>query len=255
MSNDEMRFHVRVDPERVDIRVLESSIAAFARLVRATGAEKWTVSDLRLASIEAAVRPSEATIDFEFEFARLADGFASLTQVARPPAGWTDDMLDSVADLRQLIDAEGVEGVELTLGEQHTLEITTEVVQNAASAMSSTPPTLGAVTGKVDRFIDRAGRRNFGLVDEATGDAVTVRFTSQREDDVLRLLGRRITAWGSMRRTPGGKKKELVLEGLEPVDLPEGPPPSVDDVTGILGADWTDGQTSVDWVRGQRGDD
>jgi len=255
VTNDEMRFHVRVDPERVDIRVLESSIAAFARLVRATGAEKWTVSDLRLASIEAAVRPREDAIDFDAEFSRLAAGFASLTQVARPPSGWTDDMLDSVAELRKLIDAEGVEGVELTLGEQLTLEITSDVVHNAAAAMSSTPTTLGAVTGKVDRFYDRDGRRNFGLVDEVTGDAVTVRFTRQREDDVLRLVGRRITAWGALRRTPGGKKKELVLEGLEPVDPPIGHPLGVDDVTGLFGADWTNGQTSVGWVRGQRGED
>jgi len=253
VNSDEMRFHVRVDPERVDVRLLESSIAAFARLVRSTGAEKWTVSDLRLASITAAVRPREG-IDFDAEFARLTAGFATLSEVARPPSGWTDDMLDSVAELRKLIDAEGVEGVDLTLGEQPTLTITPDVVHNAAAAMTSMPTTLGAVTGKVDRFYDRDGRRNFGLVDEATGDAVTVRFTRQREDEVLRLVGQRITAWGALRRTPGGKKKELTLEGLEAAAPPGSQLLSVDDVTGLFGADWAQGQTSVDWVRGQRGE-
>ncbi|WP_448058381.1 hypothetical protein [Cellulomonas hominis] len=151
MSSDEMRFHVRVDPERVDIRVLESSIAAFARLVRASGAEKWTVSDLRLASITAAVRPREG-VDVDAEFARLTAGLATLGEPARPPSGWTDDMLESVADLRKLIETEGVQGVDLTFGQQPAIAVSSDVVRNAAAAVARVPRTLGAVTGKVERF-------------------------------------------------------------------------------------------------------
>lgn len=251
---NELRFHVRVAPELIDVNVLTRSIGAFAALVNAAGSGRWVVSDLRLASVTAAARPvalSDAEVDVEFE--RLASGLLTLVDGPATPPGWDDDLMQSVADLHSVLDTHGVEGLELTFGDRAPIGVDTAAVLNAKSALDARPLTLGAVTGKVDRFLSRDSRRELGLVDEATGDKVTVRFSRDWEDEAPTWIGRRVTAWGMLRRTAHGRKKELQMEGIEVAPALE--TTSVADVLGILGADWTGGMSSVEWVRGQRGED
>lgn len=248
----ELRFHVAVDHENVDVGVLEASIGAFARVVRAVGGARWTVTQLELASITAAARPD---VDVDVEFQRITAGLSSLSHSADPPVGWSDALLSSIAELEKVVDADGVNAVELSVGERAPVRITRELVRNAIAALDSVPETIGAVTGKVDRFYDRTSKRNFGLIDEATGHAVVVRFAREWEDQVVRSIGQRVTAWGVLRRSPEGHKKEMLLEGLRDAPLLTTPPLGVSQVRGLLGADWTADLDSVEWTRRQRGEE
>lgn len=251
---DEVRIHVRVAPEQVEVALLRRAVDAFADFLRGSGRGTWIVSQLNLASITTAARPAPGSdLDVDAEFRRITDGLAVLAEAAVAPFGWSDEMLAGVAALGGVAEMRGVEAIELTLGEASVVTVPAQTCENARRALENGPTALGAVTGEVDRFYSRSGRREFGLVDEATGDTVTVRFSRQHEDDVRHQIGQRVTAWGQLRRSPGGKKKELRMEGFEVV-----PPISelrVDDIVGILRGDWTEGLSSVDWIRSQRDDD
>lgn len=251
--HDEVRMYVKVPPDRLDVTLLRRAVDGFAELLGATGSGAWTVSDLGLGSVITAARPAESSdLDVDEEFERILAGLIVLSEAPVAPRGWSDAMLKSVANLGDVTDYQGVEGIEMSFGDHATLLVTSQTCQNARSALANGAESLGAVTGLVDRFYSRGGHRELGLVDEATSDTVTVRYGRTYDEAVRDLIGQRVTAWGLIRRTPGGKKQQLQLEGYAMAE-----PRSalgVDDVVGILGADWTCGQSSVDWVRGQRDD-
>lgn len=251
---NELRFRVRVKSDFVDTQVLQRSIASFAGLASATGLGRWVVSDLRLSSVTVSARPIDRTdIEVEADFLRLMEGLSALAEVAEAPAGWDDELLESVAALEQVTSHHAVEGIDITLGDRPAISIHPATPRNAQRVLQEGSTSYGTVTGIVDRFLSRDSRREFGLVDEATGNKVTVRFDKDVEDDAKSWIGRRLTAWGMLRRTPGGKKKELRMEGFSLVPQPESL--DVDKVVGALGAEWTGGLTSVDWIRGQRAEE
>lgn len=251
--HDEVRMYVRVPSDHLDVALLRRAVDSFVELLRASGRGTWIVSDLGLASITTAARPAQDNdIDVDVEFARIVKGLSDLAQAPVAPTGWTDEMLAGVAALGDVTEASGVEGVELTFGQRRPFLVDANTCRNARRALENGPVAIGAVTGRVDRFYSRGNRHELGLVDEATNDTVTMRYASAMEQDVRSLIGQRVTAWGLIRRTPGGKKREMRME-----DYHIAAPRSdlrVDDVVGILGKDWTGGVSSVDWVRGQRDD-
>lgn len=250
---DEVRLYVRVSPERANVAVLRHAVDGFVDFLRASASGGWIVSDLRLGSITTAARPApDNDIDVDAEFDRIVAGLDQLATTPTAPAGWTDEMLSGVAALKDITESHGVDSIELSFGDRPALPVTVETCRNAKEALENGPSAVGAVTGLVDRFYSRGGRHELGLVDESTNDTVTVRYRSAREADVRNLIGQRVTAWGVLRRTPGGRKRELRMDDFEiasPVSTL-----TVDDVKGILGNDWLDGRSSVEWVRGQRDD-
>ncbi|MBU4216226.1 MAG: hypothetical protein KJ792_16440 [Actinobacteria bacterium] len=249
--HDEVRMHVR--SEQVDVVLLRRAVDSFVDLLRASDRGEWVVSELRLGSIITAARPgADNDIDVHREFDRIISGLAVLSNAPIAPEGWSDDMLKGVADLVEVTETTGVDGIQLSFGESDPLLVTTQTCRNARRALESGPVSLGAVTGQVDRFYSRGNRHELGLVDEATNVTITLRYGRAIEEDARSLIGQRVTAWGLIQRTPGGKKRDMRLDGFKIAAPRSGL--GVDDMVGLYGPDWTGGISSVDWVRGQRDD-
>lgn len=255
-ARGEIRLHVEGNVGELDVAVLQRAVNSFAELLRSTLPVRWVLSDLSLSSITTAARPADdqlTGIDVDAEFERIARGFDVLSRTAEAPDRWTDGMLQGVGALGDVLDLPGVQGITLTLGGERSVPLTRDTGRNARAALEGGPESLGAVTGKVDRFFLRDNHHEFGLVDDDTGDKVTVTFPRGRADDILPAIGKRVTVWGLLRRTPDGRKRAIRMDEFHLA--PALPTPRLSDVVGSLGSDWTGGASSVDWVRGQRGED
>ena len=82
---------------------------------------------------------------------------------------------------------------------------------------------------------------------------MTIRFSEDALPQVVGMVDRRVTVWGPLSRGTDGRKDFLTMEGFEVRRSPGADERlAVDDVAGSLGSDWTEGLSSVDWVREMR---
>lgn len=253
MEQNEVRLKILGAPNSIDVRALHRSLGGLIDLLHGATESHWLISDLKVSSALVEVRPDE-DLDWHAVFAEITDGLRHLETTSSTPADWGDSMLEAVVQAGGLSKFAGVEGVELTVGAGEPIRLDGEVVANASRALKAPNKSLGSVAGKIDRYLSRSGKKNFGLVDESTGKSVKVSFSAQMEARVLEAIGKQVLAWGELRRDHSGRKVSLSLEDFEIVQTTQRPV-SVDELAGLLGAEWTNGLSSVEWVRKQRDED
>ena len=251
--SDEVRLHVKGRHGDIDVSALQRAVDGLVDLLKGAPAERWVVSELRSGSLTTAVRPIGAdSIELDIRFAEIVAGITALNAGPATPAHWSDRMLEGVALIGEVNALPGVDGVEIQVGTATPMPVTHDAGKNARAALDNGPQSFGSVDGTVDRFLSRQGRREFGLVDASERRVVTVRFGRSDEEAVRAAIGKRVLVWGVLRRTPEGRKKELKMEGL--TEVARTAALTVDDITGALGADWTDGASSIEAIRRQRDD-
>ncbi|MCF3137654.1 hypothetical protein LRQ04_00155 [Paenarthrobacter sp. AR 02] len=255
MERDEVRLKILGAPNSIDVRALHRSLGGLIDLLHGSTESHWLISDLKVSSALVKLRPAmPSDVDWEGAFQEILAGLHHLESESSTPSSWGNTMVEALLQAGGLGKFAGVEGVELTLGTDAPIRIDGEIVANASRALKPPNTSLGSVAGKIDRYISRSGKKNFGLVDEATGKSVSVTFSASMEPRVVEAINKQILAWGLLRRDHTGRKVSLSLEDFELVESARGPV-SLDDIVGVLGQDWTDGRSSVDWVREQRDQD
>ncbi|MCP1413567.1 hypothetical protein [Paenarthrobacter sp. A20] len=255
MERDEVRLRILGAPNAIDVRALHRALGGLLDLLHGSTDVHWFISDLRVGSAQIQIRPPRKTEEeWETAFQEITEGLRHLETDCSTPAAWGDSMLEALVQTGRLSKFAGVEGVEVTLGEGRPIRLDREIVANAARALKAPNKSLGSVAGKIDRFISRSGKNNFGLVDQNTGRSVQVTFTKAMESRVVEAIGKQVLAWGALRRDHTGRKVSLALEDFEVVQAGRRTV-SVDEIVGALGTDWTDGRGSVEWVREQRDED
>ncbi|MFM9272821.1 hypothetical protein [Pseudarthrobacter sp. NKDBFgelt] len=254
MENNEVRLKILGAPNSIDVRALHRSLGGLIDLLHGATDSHWLIADMKVSSALVEVRPDE-DLDWRAVFAEITEGLRHLETISSTPASWGDAMLEAVVQAGGLSKFAGVEGVELTVGAAgEPIRLDGEIVANASRALKAPNKSLGSVAGKIDRYLSRSGRKNFGLVDESTGKSVKVTFSSHMEARVVEAIGKQVLAWGELRRDHTGRKVSLSLEDFETVETVSRPV-SVDEIAGLLGTDWTNGIGSVEWVRKQRDED
>lgn len=255
MERDEVRLKILGAPNSIDVRALHRSMGGLIDLLHSATESHWLISDLRVSSALLEVRPAEREdLDWDSTFQELTEGLHHLNATSSTPANWGDAMLEALVQTAGLGKFAGVEGVELTIGAGSPIRLDGEIVANASRALTAPNRSIGSVTGKIDRYLSRSGKKNFGLVDENTGKSVKVSFSSLMEARVVEAIGKQVLAWGELRRDHTGRKVSLSLEDFEVVERVRRSV-SVDEIVGVLGREWTNGLSSVEWVKEQRGED
>ena len=251
---DEMALRLLGDADQMDPRALHRALGALLDLLdgpRGTGSPRgaFIVSDLRIGSLALAVKPRDADPLATFSIERTWTGIDHLgTEVGIPPR-WDRSMVVRLVDLCGVTAMRGVEGVDLSLSDGAPVHLDATIQRHAQQSLAAPRQSLGSVRGRLDRWFGRGPRREAGLVDEVTGQAVSVQVPQHLEERVLDALQQTVRAWGLVERNAAGDKIGLVMEGFEIVE--DADAPTVESMVGILG-DWTDGQGSVEWVRAQR---
>ena len=252
--DDEMALHVLGDAAHMDPRALQHALGALLDLLdgprgSASPRGEFVVSDLRIASLDCAVRPLDADPVALWSLERASTGIDDLSTTTGVPVGWDQFMVKRVIRLHDVTRMRGVEGVEVVSGGRAPVRVDEVVRRHAAASLTTHHKSLGSVRGRLDRWLHRGRRREVGLLDEVTGRAISVQVPQHLEGRVLGALQQTVRAWGLVDRNAAGDKIGLVMEDFEVVEDTDGP--TVKSMVGFLG-DWTDGQGSVEWVRAQR---
>ena len=251
---DEMALRLLGDVDQMDPRALQRALGALLDLLdgpRGTGSPRgaFVVSDLKIGSLAFAVKPHDADPVATSSIERTWTGIGHLGAEAGIPARWDRSMVVRLAELCGVNTMRGVEGVDLSLSDGALIHLDATIQRHAQQSLAAPRQSLGSVRGRLDRWFGRGPRREVGLVDEVTGQAVSVQVPQHLEERVLGALQQTVRAWGLVDRNPAGDEIGLVMEDFEVVEDAEAP--TVESMVGILG-DWTDGQGSVKWVRAQR---
>lgn len=248
MDADEIRLDIQGPAEAIDPRALSEGIGRLVNLLehlelpQHEEAPAWSVSGLRIGSLQADLRGSEQAVSIAL------GGLAQLADEPGVPDGWTFDAIRELLKLGQVRRQRGVEQVKLSLDSAITT-IDEVVLSNARESLKPWPMSLGSVQGKLFRYNDRD--REAGIEDEVTGHRIPVIVPEENVEEVTQLLRRDVCVWGEIHHTPTGRIDRVVLEGIEP--LPErGQHAPVSELAGILGEDWTGGVSAVEAVRRQR---
>jgi hypothetical protein len=214
----------------------------------------WRISGLSVSSADCALAPPPDALD-EGNY-RISVMWAGAEQLSRQPGvpeRWTENAVESLIRLSSITKRDGVDSAVLSRDGGDLVRLDEQIKANAQKSISRQHESIGSVVGTVYRWID-ADRREIGVQEASTGRKVVVTFGAELRDEVSRVVGAnvQIRAWGRLKRDADNHKVSLFATGLEvvePVDLPR----SADAIVGALGAEWTDGLGSVDWVRSQRG--
>lgn len=252
--DDAMTLHLRGAEGQMDPRALQRGLGWMLDLLDGPrGAQQprgsFVVSDLKIGSSIVAVKPRDSDPVALSSIERAWQGIGHLRESPGIPADWDRRMVEHLVALCGITSLRGVDGAELLRADSTPLHLDATVLRHAEQSLAPHRTSLGSVRGRLDRWNERGARREVGLVDEITGRAITVQVPQHLESRVVDALRRTVLAWGLVDRSPVGEKVGLTMEDFEVVaDVPHA---SVENMVGFLG-DWTDGQSSVDWVREQR---
>jgi len=177
-------------------------------------------------------------------------GIRELSENAHIPDGWEPASIQALLDLGRVRRRRGVTGVLLEKSQDAIVLIDDTIIENADQSIQTRPPSLGSVKGNLFRYNDDA--RQAGLRDERTGLIVPIHFNAQIAGEIRKALTSDVLIWGVVRRNPVGRVESVRAQGIELLEQPSGG--STEEVVGTFGEGWTNGQGSVDWVRGQRGE-
>lgn len=256
MQDDELQLRLLGQHGRVDARALHRALGGVLDLLAASARgsrTRWAITGLREGSAEVAMRP-RGVIEVEAleGLANFTAGVERLEAEAGVPPHWDVAMVETLISVASVVTLEGVEGAELSWGRHPPVRLDHDVLTHAQDSLSERHVSLGSVRGRLDRYLHRASRREVGLIDDVTGDAVRVTFPERLQGRVIAAMERDVLAWGELRRNDRGQKVRLKMEDFEVLEAPTAPRPSADEMIGALGEDWTHGLSSVDWVRAQR---
>lgn len=235
-------------PGAIDPMAVADAISALDKMLASIQSDEPAVlrlSDLRTGSAIMGVRSDQQRID------TLLDGVDRLAiSDSAIPQGWATTTLRALLDLHKVSSRSGVDGVRVRIGDA-VAAIDETLASNASALLDHSVTSLGSVRGMLYRYSNDKRGRSAGLREVHSGQVVQLTFPARLANEVKGLLDHEINVWGVVHRDVSGDIQKIEIEGLEaePVTNEQ---PTLDEVAGILGRDWTNGLGSVEWVRQQR---
>ncbi|MGJ9405284.1 hypothetical protein ACHABQ_03030 [Nesterenkonia aurantiaca] len=232
----------------IDLRALSEAIGQFDKLLRSvdvsTEDSSITLSGLSEGSARTTARASSERVD------TVQRGMEYLRSDSRLPKGWRDAGLEAIISLHKANRRAGVQGV-LVGADQSLHAIDAALAENATAAKSAVPESLGSVTGRLCRY-SSISSPEASLIDDRSGRSVTLRFGADKSASVLKYMDQRVTVRGRMRRDPWSNQ----VLSVQVRDIDRSPDSRggipLGAGQGLLGRDWTGGQSSAEWIRGMR---
>jgi hypothetical protein len=258
LEPDEVQVKLLGEPGRIDARGLQRALASLLDVLEsfddADVRARWAITNLAVASAALAVRPVGVVLSETREgLDTFLAGVDRLDSEAGVPEGWDERAVRRMIDMASVANLDGVEGVELSWGDHPPVRLDHAVLANSEESVTERHLSLGSVRGRLDRYYHRGSKREVGLLDEVTGEAIKVQFGAHLQQRVVDAMEHTVTAWGELHRSADGRRLRLRLEDFE-VEAPESLPVPVEHLAGVLGEDWTEGVSSVEWARAQRGE-
>lgn len=167
----------------------------------------WSLSTLKESSAVAGFAHPAAAPTLE----TLAVGLDTLRDRATIPTGWSTRMVDRVRRLGRLAGSGGAEGIQISLPKRElSWMVDTRMTSHADRALSAAEVTFGTVSGFVDSWRIRNGRRVGMTLDD--GGTLTATFPKSLEERIqTQAIGHRIEVWGELERNAEGQPVGLVI--------------------------------------------
>lgn len=212
----------------------------------------WAITHLGMGSVNTGLAPLEPGEGLGFAeldriVSRTVDGFETAQREELIPDGWSTRAAQHARSLASRLGVGADTGMTLRLlvddEVRRIVDVTRRASQNLDKALSAKYTSIGSVIGRLDEINLHATPR--AGVWPVRGGRVTVLFEHDQTDMMRSALGKRVEAFGRLRRNAAGQIIDLKIRGLEM--LPDSTPP-ITDLTG-LDPDLTDGMSPGDYLR------
>ncbi|MEU8628574.1 hypothetical protein [Streptomyces sp. NPDC048669] len=238
----------------ITLSALQDVLAGLNRLLRGMGGgEEWSLTGLGEGSALLAARP----LDHEDSDVghRLLCVVRELEERPEIPSLEDEATVRRVADLTGLVGKRGVAGLRVRTDRlspwSQAASLTPAVRMNALQALTVNARARSSFQGRLDKVNLRGKTPQFSLFNEARGLALRCNTT---DDEVIkqvkRHMGEVVTARGDLSRNASNQPVHLRVDRLTAVEVPRRNV-SVEDWAGVS-PEWTNGLSSVDFVRRQR---
>ncbi len=239
--------------------VLSSTVSLLNELDPSAGRSglhrDWVVTGLAEGS--ACVAIAAAHPEGELALPRALEAVRELHERPAIPLGANEFAVRKVIKLHQLAGKRGVTGIEFSeVGDKlaRVTPINSLVAAHAREAIKEVSRTRSSFRGRLDKINLRARSPEFSLFDENRGIGLRCHLENRDHADLLQQVkssvGSLVSARGDLKRNSLGQPIHMRVDRLRTVE--EAPArPTLHDIAGIS-PDWTNGLTSVDFIRKQR---
>lgn len=215
----------------------------------------WQFSELRLGSLNAALRPSRpvegsSTSEMTRVALVLVQGFQQLEQEEALPNGWDGTAATKARSITRDLSEDVTAGIHLRLVEDGRdlgeCQVTRRSGRNLLQATRGVYQSIGSVTGTLGS-ISIHSRKQAGLWLDR-GPRVAVYFSEAQQARIAPSLGERVTVAGRLKRNRQGQVLSVNMRRIERL----GPPR---DIEGLIGLDpgIAGGLSAVEHIRAVRG--
>lgn len=238
----------------ITLSALQDVLGGLNRLLKGMGGgEEWSLTGLGEGSALLAARPlnrEDADVG-----PRLLCVVRELEERPQIPSLEDETTVRRIADLTGLVGKRGVAGLrvrtDLHSPWSQAVALTPAVRMNALQALKVSARARSSFQGRLDKVNLRGSTPQFSLFNEARGLALRCNTTDDEViEQVKRLMGEVVTARGDLSRNASNQPVHLRVDRLRAVEARRRNV-SVEDWAGIS-PEWTNGQSSVDFVRRQR---
>jgi hypothetical protein len=260
---EQLRLHLDGAAGAIDARAVRDAIADLLKLTCSLDDEEdepvaptWVVSELSIGSARCGVRPAPGEQELgSRQILTVLAGARELARTVGIPRGWTEETVETLANLAQLRHYYGVDEAYL-LGDDPADRILLgdEVLHNSRTSLRGSARSLATIRGNIVRYVSDGSRHEISVREGVDHRPVRVTFPPGLDDAVLAALTRKesVVVTGMLKRNSKGQKLSLRAETLRGLPTEPRARASTQDMVGALGADWTGGLSSTEWVRGQR---
>ncbi|WP_405811928.1 hypothetical protein OG524_28705 [Streptomyces sp. NBC_01520] len=251
-----MDVEMKVEGQLGDITLsaLQDVIGGLNRLLKGMGGGgEWSLAGLAEGSADLAARPldhGDADVGH-----RLLCVVRELEERPEIPSCEDETTVRRVADLTGLVGRRGVAGLRVRTDRSspwsQAVPLTPAVRMHALQAVKVKVRARSSFQGRLDKVNLRGKTPQFSLFNEARGLALRCNTTDDEViDQVKRHMGEIVTARGDLSRNASNQPVHLRVDRLKLFEAPQRQV-SVEDWAGVA-PDWTNGLSSVDFVRRQR---
>lgn len=260
-----MRMQVRLTGDLGTISVLalrdvlSSTVALLNELDPSIGRgdlhRDWVVTGLAEGS--ACVAIAAAHSEGELALPRALEAVRELHERPAIPLGANEFAVRKVIKLHQLAGKRGVTGIEFSeVGDKlaRVTPINALVAANAREAIKEASRTRSSFRGRLDKINLRTRSPEFSLFDENRVIGLRCHLEDPHDVELLEQVksnvGAFVSARGDLKRNSLGQPIHMRVDRLRVIETAPGRP-TLHNIAGIA-PDWTEGLSSVDFVRKQR---
>lgn len=254
-----LRLTIRGQPGQISINsfitVIKESLAILRELDRAVSHEqlgtlRWVVSDLGLGStyVEAESRVIRGDEDFGPRVHQyFVNGVSQVEREAITPALFS---VDSIKNIRKIVRSFGKDGVDsllISLPEVNKeTSLTHESEKNLQALVGVHHKSSGAVEGRLELVSLHRPYRRFNVYHAITQRAIKCNLPEYLEEQVIKSLGRRVIASGTVSYNIKGEPLSVQVDNLRTLRKEEDLP-SIEDILGMA-PDFTDDLSTEDFL-------